>query len=57
MTTTLSKNAVGEPVPITAGRTALHMRPTIRRAAIAGLVILAFIIPLVATSFVTFQLT
>ncbi|HEU0215178.1 MAG TPA: branched-chain amino acid ABC transporter permease [Stellaceae bacterium] len=57
MTTTLSKDAIGQPVPITAGRTALQTRPTVRRAVIAGLVVLAFIIPLVATSFVTFQLT
>ena len=57
MTTTLSKDAVGQPVPVTAGRTTLHTRPTVRRAIIAGLVVAAFIIPLVATSFVMFQLT
>jgi branched-chain amino acid transport system permease protein len=57
MTTTLSKDAVAEPVPITAERAALRTRPTVRRAVIAGLVVVAFIVPLVATSFVTFQLT
>jgi branched-chain amino acid transport system permease protein len=57
MTTTLPKDDVAEPVVMPAPRQAVRIRPTVRHAVVAGLVLAAFAIPLFATSFVLFQLT
>ena len=55
--TMLPKIESAAAVPVIAEQTASRQRPTIRLAIIAGSILLALVIPLVASSFVTFQLT
>lgn len=57
MTTSLPKSDIAMPGMIPAPRAAVRAWLTPRRAIIAGLVVLAFVVPLFATSFVLFQLT
>jgi branched-chain amino acid transport system permease protein len=56
MTTTIPKDdiAMGAAVPV---QRAVRLRPGLRHLLVAVFVVVAFIIPLFATSFVTFQLT
>jgi branched-chain amino acid transport system permease protein len=54
--TTVPKDDIAVPAAIPAPRT-LRLRPTVRHALNAGVILLAFVVPRFASSFVTFQLT
>jgi branched-chain amino acid transport system permease protein len=54
--TSVPEEKIAVPAAVPTQRS-IRLRPTLRHAVIAGVVALAFVVPLMATSFVTFQVT